>query len=78
MVKVINLDEELKKADSPFEYPQVNDPPEGWPVLRNIDANTWYQKALIYEQWQGQRLLPIGYHYDEDGNVVEDEKEEEE
>lgn len=58
-----------------LEYPQVNDPPEGWATLRNVDGNTWYQKALNYEAWQGVRLLPLKYAYDEDGNVILAEEE---
>lgn len=71
----ISADELAKKSTleidpAELEYPQVADPPEGWAALRAIDGNTWYQKALNYEAWQGQRLLPLKYTYDESGQII--------
>lgn len=77
---VISADELAKKSTleidpAELEYPQVNEPPEGWASLGNVDGNTWYQKALNYEAWQGIRLLPLKYTYDKDGNVILREEE---
>lgn len=69
--KIINLDESLKGIDeSEFDYPLVSDTPKGWPSLKNIDGRTWYQRALNYEAWQGQRVLPEKYLYDENRKII--------
>lgn len=73
MIKsIVELIESSKLDIDPaeLEYPKVADPPEGWASLRNVDGNTWYQKALNYETWQDQRLLPLKYSYDTHGNVI--------
>lgn len=71
----ISADELAKKSTleidpAELEYPKVADPPEGWSTLRAIDGNTWYQRALNYEDWQGQRLLPLKYTYNESGQII--------
>lgn len=67
--EIINFDEEelepvevFDPSDMP-DYPVVKDPPEGWPLLRACDGESWYEKACLYEAQTGRRVLPNGYSW---------------
>lgn len=80
--KVVNLDKEkfeevkiYKLKDIP-EIPVVFKPPVDWPPLFEVDGESWYQKALLFEQVNGIRVLPIQYKYDDDMNIIDRPQEE--
>lgn len=66
-----DLNEELKKV-APIDLPDipvVNNVPEGWPPLINLEGDTWYERAMNYEKWSGHRVLPLNLLYDENWNI---------
>ena len=71
-VKVESKAQEIETftPDDMPPYPVVKDPPEGWPLLRACDGDSWYERACIYEAQTGRRVLPNEYCYAEDGETM--------
>lgn len=71
-----DLNKELEKVKESPKYPMVSNTPDGWPSLDAMGDRAWYARALHYEHLTGHPVLPLGQHYDENWNIVDDEEEE--
>lgn len=63
---------EVYSPDDMPDYPIVNNCPTGWPTLACVDGRTWFERAQRYELDEGRKLLPLGYMYSENGDIVDD------
>lgn len=67
-----SLDKELDKVEAIVipDPPLVRDTPEGWPCFCTEQGDTWFEKAMSYQNRTGLKPLPLEYMYDEENNIV--------
>lgn len=78
MAKEVNLDKALEKAEvvktfAPEDMPEppaTCDVPDGWSPIRAMDGDCWYGRVKGWEARYGKKMLPLKYTYDENGNIV--------